>query len=321
MNYEAWRATFQSSEQAAKAAFADTEREHQMLLNTLARCNELDANLQRIIEAATAEGPGPLTQAAIEEMPTESLKALCIDQQQQGCLRASEELRNGPIDWNKFGDDPKEQAANVAILVSNQIGREALDGLPQPTATFAQNYERLFAMVIGSLVEVAESAGVRKEDQLMGGTTQTLNAIEKLKERREKWKARALKAEQWNREMVAKAVNNNLEGYRELGSKAAAAEQERDALAAHIERITGLCRDLDECELGSEAMANVWGEIEDALISQPANSLAQRDALKLAEFIEKHAENLGACTRNYADKLAHDLRRQANGVATAGGDS
>lgn len=62
----------------------------------------------------------------------------------------------------------------------------------------AQRYERLFAMAIGSVVELAEAAGVRKEDQLMGGTTQALAAIEKLKERREKWKARALEAEQRN---------------------------------------------------------------------------------------------------------------------------
>lgn len=59
----------------------------------------------------------------------------------------------------------------------------------------AQRYERLFAMAISSVVELAEAAGVRKEDQLMGGTAQALDAIEKLKARREKWKARALEAE------------------------------------------------------------------------------------------------------------------------------
>ncbi|WP_339935190.1 hypothetical protein [Vreelandella glaciei] len=37
MNYEAWRATFQSSEQAAQAAFQDAQRNHEMLLNTLTR--------------------------------------------------------------------------------------------------------------------------------------------------------------------------------------------------------------------------------------------------------------------------------------------
>lgn len=62
----------------------------------------------------------------------------------------------------------------------------------------AQRYERLFAMAISSVVELAEAAGVRKEDQLMGGTVQALEAIEKLKARRDKWKVRALEAEQKN---------------------------------------------------------------------------------------------------------------------------
>ncbi|UBR49786.1 hypothetical protein KF947_21155 [Halomonas sp. FeN2] len=79
MNYEAWRISFQDSEQAAKAAFQDAQRNHEMLLNTLTRCNELDANLQRIIAAATAEGPGPLTQAAIKEMPAASLTLFLAD--------------------------------------------------------------------------------------------------------------------------------------------------------------------------------------------------------------------------------------------------
>jgi hypothetical protein len=64
----------------------------------------------------------------------------------------------------------------------------------------AQRYERLFAMAISSIFELSEAAGLRNEDQLMGGTAQVLDAIEKLKARREKWKARALAAEQLNRE-------------------------------------------------------------------------------------------------------------------------
>lgn len=60
----------------------------------------------------------------------------------------------------------------------------------------AQRYKRMFTMSIDSIVELTEAVGIRKEDQLMGGTTQALAAIEKLKERREKWKARALEAEQ-----------------------------------------------------------------------------------------------------------------------------
>lgn len=111
----------------------------------------------------------------------------------------------------------------------------------------SQRWERLFAMAFGSVVELTEAAGIRKEDQLMGGTIQALNAIEKLKERREKWKARALKAEQWNREMVAKAAEKSLDGYRELGRKAAAAEEERDALAAHANQ---LCRSIHQWHEG-----------------------------------------------------------------------
>lgn len=65
----------------------------------------------------------------------------------------------------------------------------------------AKRWERLFAMAIGSVVELTEAAGIRKEDQLTGGTVQALGAIEKLKERRDKWKARALKAEQVNRDL------------------------------------------------------------------------------------------------------------------------
>lgn len=92
MNYEAWRATFQSSEQAAKAAFQDAQRNHEMLLNTLTRCNELDANLQRIIEAATAEGAGPLTQAAIQEMPAHSLAQRDAEKQAEAVTEFAKEV-------------------------------------------------------------------------------------------------------------------------------------------------------------------------------------------------------------------------------------
>ncbi|CAM0557138.1 hypothetical protein EHLJMEHL_02226 [Vreelandella titanicae] len=71
----------------------------------------------------------------------------------------------------------------------------------------AKRWERLFAMAIGSLVEVAEAAGIRKEDQLTGGTFQTLAAIKKLKERRDKWKDRALKAEKVNRDLFRFGIN------------------------------------------------------------------------------------------------------------------
>ena len=62
----------------------------------------------------------------------------------------------------------------------------------------AQRYKRMFNMSIDSIVELTEAVGIRKEDQTMGGTVQALDAIEKLKARRDKWKARALEAEQRN---------------------------------------------------------------------------------------------------------------------------
>lgn len=52
----------------------------------------------------------------------------------------------------------------------------------------SQRWERLFASVIMALVGVGKAAGVRGEDQL-NGNLEILIAIEKLKERREKWKA------------------------------------------------------------------------------------------------------------------------------------
>ncbi|RUR51388.1 hypothetical protein [Vreelandella populi] len=92
MNYETWRATYQSSEQAAKAAFQDAQRNHRMLVNALTRCNELDANLQRIIEAATVEGPGVLTQAAIEEMPAHSLAQRDAEKQAEAVTKFAKEV-------------------------------------------------------------------------------------------------------------------------------------------------------------------------------------------------------------------------------------
>lgn len=45
-------------------------------------------------------------------------------------------------------------------------------------------------------------------------------------------------AQQWNREMVEKAASGGvLDGYRELGARAAAAENERDALRSEVSRL------------------------------------------------------------------------------------
>ncbi len=197
MNYEAWRITYQSSEQAAKAAYEEAQRyerlfamaissvvelaeaagvrkEDQLMGGTtqaLAAIEKLKARRDKwkaraleaerqngemesaeeerdVLAAYQAELIRELTacqavlhslahdrevtpayaddaKTVLKRAPKESLKVLCVNQQQQGCLRAAEELRNGPIDWNKFGDTPREQAANVAILVGNQIRKEA----------------------------------------------------------------------------------------------------------------------------------------------------------------------------------------------------
>lgn len=200
MNYEAWRISFQDSEQAAKSAFKQAQlykRMFTMAIDSIVELTEavgirkedqtmggtvqalvaieklkarrdnwkaraLKAEWQnREMESAEEERDtlaafqadlireltacqavlhslahvGEVTpayaddaKAVLKRAPKESLKALCVNQQQQGCLRVAEELRNGPIDWNKFGDTPREQAANVAIVVGNQIRRESGGG-------------------------------------------------------------------------------------------------------------------------------------------------------------------------------------------------
>ncbi len=44
---------------------------------------------------------------------------------QEACRRVTGVLRNGIFDWDKLGGDPREQAANIATLVGNDIAREA----------------------------------------------------------------------------------------------------------------------------------------------------------------------------------------------------
>ncbi|MCF2911747.1 hypothetical protein [Halomonas sp. Cn5-12] len=142
----------------------------------------------------------------------------------------------------------------------------------------AQRYKRMFTMSIDSIVELTEAAGIRKEDQTMGGTVQALAAIEKLKKRRDKWKARALEAEQFNREMVAKAASNYLGGYRELGRRTAAAEEERDALAAYQ---ADLIRELTACQAVLHTLAHD-GEVTPAYADDAKTVLkrAPKESLK-----------------------------------------
>lgn len=105
----------------------------------------------------------------------------------------------------------------------------------------AKRWERMFSMAINDIIELTEAAGVRKEDQRMGGTGEALLAIAKLQARREKWKNRALAAEQLNREMTAKAVDSCMEDFRKLDRKNAAIEEERDEL---VSQVTGLREDV-----------------------------------------------------------------------------
>jgi hypothetical protein len=64
--------------------------------------------------------------------------------------------------------------------------------------------------------------------------------------------ARAERAEEWNRQMVAKAAEvNNLEGYRELGTKLAEASVREMQLVAHNTLLQG-------------ALYNIFGIIDDS---------------------------------------------------------
>jgi len=52
--------------------------------------------------------------------------------------------------------------------------------------------------------------------------------------------AEVARLKQWQVDMVAKAADKSLDGYRELGAKCAALEAERDALKALVEQLRGL---------------------------------------------------------------------------------
>ncbi|AZM96101.1 hypothetical protein [Vreelandella venusta] len=108
----------------------------------------------------------------------------------------------------------------------------------------SQRWERLFASVLLALVGVGEAVGVRGEDQL-NGNLEILIAIEKLKERRDKWKARALEA-----------------------------EQERDAMAAHIERVKAAVKQLEnDCFVEDVEFPEMFDFLRDE-DETPASSLA-----------------------------------------------
>ncbi|WP_447956538.1 hypothetical protein [Vreelandella sp. EE7] len=94
MNYEAWRATYQNSEQAARAAFDAAQRSHQQLQETRHACLALDANLQNLVAAVIAQGAGPALQAAIDEMPAHSLAKRDAEKQAEAVSEFAKEVWN-----------------------------------------------------------------------------------------------------------------------------------------------------------------------------------------------------------------------------------
>lgn len=195
----------------------------------------------------------------------------------------------------------------------------------------SQRWERLFASVIMALVGVGEAAGVRGEDQL-NGNLEILIAIEKLKERREKWKSRALEAEQWNREITAKAVGNGLEDFRQLDRRTAAIEEERDALARQVtslqEDVSSLLRLVGKIRV---AAGDPNGKLMQpeliAHIAEMRNSFKkfcvdqqQKGCLRVSEELRngpidwnKFGDNHREQAANVAILVGNQIRREAGG--------
>ncbi|MDN3561668.1 hypothetical protein [Vreelandella neptunia] len=76
--------------------------------------------------------------------------------------------------------------------------------------------------------------------------------------------------------------------------------EERDALAEHVQRITSLVLDLDECEQDSEEMGEAWDTLSGALQSAPATNLARRDSIKQEVAVKDFAREVWeALTKSY----------------------
>ncbi|MFS8175012.1 hypothetical protein [Vreelandella titanicae] len=190
----------------------------------------------------------------------------------------------------------------------------------------SQRWERLFAMAIGSVVELTEAAGIRKEDQLMGGATQALNAIEKLKERREKWKARALKAEK-DRDDYHIAEQRQIALRQKVETERDGLEQDAASLLRLVTKIRAAAGDPSGKLMQPELVAHI------AALNDHRDAISHSAGLKKAAlFIEQRAESYDAEHGNtdpstghreypgdgaeyYNDlmELADELRRQADG--------
>ena len=87
--------------------------------------------------------------------------------------------------------------------------------------------------------------------------------------------------------------------------------EERDALAAHVERKTELLALLVDVP---ELMGGKWESMaRDAINDAPTTSLARRDMSVMAETLEKMARRECGWTQNEIAEQAAELRRQAEG--------
>lgn len=101
---------------------------------------------------------------------------------------------------------------------------------------------------------------------------------------------------------------------RELAFELGAMRRQRDALAAHVEQLQRVIRNVS-----TSASQATWTILHDALKETPQTSLARIKAQWQAEAIEKAAQDLHyvqGLSRPARDWLAHranNLRRQAEG--------
>lgn len=102
MNYETWRATFQSSELAAKAAFAGEQHQHQMLLKAVAERNEIEqerdalaAHVDRLRKAMTIATETHIAFAKRMALGANATSMLAVDKADELLVR---EAYHVPID-------------------------------------------------------------------------------------------------------------------------------------------------------------------------------------------------------------------------------
>lgn len=73
-----------------------------------------------------------------------------------------------------------------------------------------------------------------------------IEEVTKMESEIERLQSRVAELEQWQRDMVEKAASKSLDGYRELGSRAAAAENRADTLQSRVNFLERLLRYANE---------------------------------------------------------------------------